>query len=331
MRDAMRIIIEQGRCEVEFCWTAPLSADSVSMYDDECSPAPGWFSGTADDLLWLTEPGKVNLLDSELDDFYVTVVFQQCLLVFLDPQILVAAFSRVRDLGRLAKIRDESARTFLHYVILRLSFVIDSSDEVQICELISSIIQAGADLHALDDYGDTPLMYALYQNVALIPHSERCPPTKVSRWLSDGLNAWLKLLSSTGVDLRQYICTERELGAEDPIRCYIGPVMVKRNPEDFLDQDWYAQLGFIDENDGVEDASNPDSVKIEVEYFSVKRKYPTPGDWPGDETDASEHSDGSSYNDKDEQAGDEPTLEVDTLGDLRRASYKEAHRRRNSI
>ena len=143
---------------------------------------------------------------------------------------------------------------------------------------IQKLLDNGADVHACDISGRSPLMLAaqwslgFLQSKALVWSAETA-----SAAYSNFLKRRVTLLGSSAINLREYALREKELSAEETIPCnnldnYSNPCISKWS--------WYVRVRF---NHG----QASDEIQIEFEY-SCKERPLMPGGW------ADESSEGNS-------------------------------------
>jgi hypothetical protein len=182
-----------------------------------------------------------------------------------------AALSKVSDMAHLATFRDSSGYTLLHYLL-------DSNwgpapgiwmNGNDVFGTIQKMLDNGADVHACDVFGRSPLMAAAQRSLRFFQSkSLEWSAETASAAYSNFLKGWVALVGSTGITLREYALREKELGAEETVPCnnlceYSIPCISKWN--------WYVKVRF-------DHRQASDELWIEFEY-SCKEKPLMPGGW----------------------------------------------------
>lgn len=284
--DTVRLLVQHRESCVDIGWS-PLSHDSSRIEFSRHIAALNISQSTPEDFLWLTAPERINLLGSDLDLFYMSLVMTQVKILNSDLRRISIVFSRVADLSKLARIHDEFQRTILHYLVCLLPYFEDERLQILV-SMLYDLVQVGA-VEIADSLGrHTSLTLAARLSIQhyLSLHSS-WQPELASQCLARGLKIWLEILARAGMDLRRYLITQRDRGAGEMVYCVPRDFFISHHPEHFLDHDWYVELSFS-ENSGATEVLIPDDIGIEVKYHCFQSAYPAPGAWPEVETESNQ-------------------------------------------
>lgn len=116
--------------------------------------------------------------------------------------------------AEVARFRDQCGGTFLHHA-LRYHALRNIDDQDENCdwkELLREAVEAGADIHALNDEGYTPLLQLIRENMTQVASTryflgEGCITTTVKKRII----SWLRVLEERGLDLVSYGEEEKAL------------------------------------------------------------------------------------------------------------------------
>jgi hypothetical protein len=315
--NTLRVLVEHGGSSIDFGWSLPSThdPDSFGILD---RLIPGYFPdynslSAPEDFLWLTAPERVNLLGQELELFYISMFITLCIHWRFDASSASAAsnvhrlsalFQKVTDPSMLAHTRYKFGIGVLHSLVAWLPYLEDGQQAI-ILQLLNQLVHIGA-LEIADSMQHyTPLTWATAVSASRYLFKYRHPdpwqPEHASEILASGLNLWLEMLGSAGVDIRWYFSRQCELGATEPIECCVIPYYIKKFPEHFLDQRWYVKLTFWENPDATE-RNNPRDFGIGVEYYPVQRKFRVPGAW-SDEPEQTDQSDQDDVQSRVEELG----------------------------
>ena len=264
MRETMRVLLDHGECEIQQGYV-PGEAGRWNY----STSALHYFRGSPEDYLWLVQKENIYVPKDDQDDFQASIVLQQTRMFPNDS--FTAALSKVSDMAHLATFRDSRGRTLLHHLFdsnwgPEAGIWMNGDD---VFGTIQKLLDNGADVHACDISGRSPLMLAaqrslrFFQSKGLGWSAETAPAA-----YSNFLKRWVTLLGSSGIKLREYALREKELGAEETVPCnnlddYSIPCILKWS--------WYVRVRF---NHG----QASDELQIEFEY-SCKEKPLMPGGW----------------------------------------------------
>ncbi|KAK5452822.1 hypothetical protein LTS15_006970 [Exophiala xenobiotica] len=282
--NTVRVLVEHGGSSIDFGWSLP-SAHHPDFTGSLDYLTPDYNSPSApEDFLWLIAPERINLLGQELDLFYMSMFMTECTFgnfgVF-SAQRISALFEKVTDLSMLARMQFEDKISVFHSLLAWIPYLEDDHQRV-ILQLLDQLVDEGAVEIADSMQHYTPLTWAAGVSIdKYVSKYSLWRPEHASEILASGLNLWLETLGCAGVDIRQYFSRQCELGATKRIRCYTR-LHIDEFPEHFLDQRWYVKFTFWENPDATE-PNNPRDFGIEVEYYSVQRKFRVPGAW-SDET-----------------------------------------------
>jgi hypothetical protein len=264
MRETMRVLLDHGGCEIQQGYVP----GETGRWNDSRS-ALHYFRGSSEDYLWLVQKEDIYVLKDDQDDFQASIVLQQTMMFPNDS--FTAALSQVSDMVHLATFRDSGGRTLLHHLF-------DSNwgpepgmwmNGDNVFDTIQKILDNGADVHACDIFGRSPLMAAAQRSLRFFQSKGlEWSAQTASAAYSNFLKRWVALLRSSKINPREYALREKELGAEELVPCnnlheYSIPCISKWN--------WYVRVRLNHEQ-----AS--DELRIEFEY-SCKEKPLMPGGW----------------------------------------------------
>ena len=154
--------------------------------------------------------------------------------------------------------------------------------------MVCDLIRAGADIHALNKDGYSPLRLGCGSLLVASSYTNsEFRRDDISEHLEKVISFWLDILSSASVDLHAYICKERELGFERRFPLWIACQC--RGEGDSIDKDWYMDMKFIYSEDKQDNLKSHD-IAIEVDMFWIKRTYDIPGAWSTSSDDVSQKS-----------------------------------------
>ncbi|RMZ88196.1 hypothetical protein DV736_g4585, partial [Chaetothyriales sp. CBS 134916] len=104
-RDTIRALVEQGHSTLDAEWELIHDQEEdILQVDSEGSIFGSFGQLSVDDFNWLTEPGRFGYWGSDLQDFYISVLYR-LLNEGSQPGIVLAAFSKISDTARLVKSR----------------------------------------------------------------------------------------------------------------------------------------------------------------------------------------------------------------------------------
>ena len=264
MRETMRVLLDHGGCEIQQGYVP----GEAGRWNDSTS-ALHYFRGSSEDYLWLAQKEDIYVLKDDQDDFQASIVLQQTMMFPNDS--FTAALSKVSDMAHLATFRDSDGRTLLHYLLdsnwgSEPGMWMNGDD---VFGIIQKILDNGADVHACDIFGRSPLMATAQRSLRFLQSKGLgWSAQTASAAYSNFFKRWVALLGSSDINLREYALREEELGAEKTVPCdnlyaYSIPCISKWN--------WYVRVRFNHEQ-----AS--DQLQIELEY-SCKEKPLMPGGW----------------------------------------------------
>ena len=107
---------------------------------------------------------------------------------------------------------------------------------------IQKMLDNGADVHACDIFGRSPLMAAAQRSLGYFQSKGLgWSAQTASAAYSNFLKRWVALLGSSGINLQEYALREKELGAEEAVPrnnlyAYSNPCIYKWN--------WYVRVQF---------------------------------------------------------------------------------------
>ncbi|KAK5242386.1 hypothetical protein LTR96_007223 [Exophiala xenobiotica] len=281
--NTVRVLVEHGGSSIDYGWSLP-SVHDLDLIDilGCLTPAqPVHMSLCAlEDLLWLIAPDRINLLEQELDLFYISMFITECGFWnsrAFSAQRVSALFQKVTDLSMLAHVNAQYQTCVLHHLLAWLPYLEDGHLRI-ILQILDQLIHVGA-LEIADSMEHfTPVMWAAGMSSRYyVSKYGIWRPEHASEILASGLNLWLETLGSAGVDILQYFTRQRN-GATEPIPCYVDTDDINECPEHFLDQEWWVELEFWENPDATE-ANNPRDFRIGVKYHPVQCKFPLPGAW----------------------------------------------------
>lgn len=268
MEDTLRILVEQGHAEIEMFWNRELRWGT-------CHSLLHLWGGTSATFAWASSEQRLNLLGDDLKEFYFSLALHSA---YHDPAVIDIAIEKVSDLPRLAHTRIRAGCTMLHAYLSNHW----SSDRRRPARLpvgaMKKVVDAGADLHALDWSGRTPLMALalaglrsiFYIQLERYGRSMQPSGTLVEsyRCHADLLAQWILFLERQNVNLTQYYKRERELGAERWINmCEDGDAGFGAMRE--KDQ-WFVRLVF--------EQLQPDGItEVKFDYQIVEHRIHLPG------------------------------------------------------
>jgi hypothetical protein len=264
MRETMRVLLDHGECEIQQGYVP----GEAGRWNNSTS-ALHYFRGSREDYLWLAQKEDIYVPKDDQDDFQASIVLHQTHMFPNDS--FTAALSKVSDMAHLATFRDSHGWTLLHHLFDSTwgpeAGIWMNGDDV--FGTIQKLLDNGADVHACDISGRSPLMLVAQRSLNFFQSKGLgWSAETASAPYSDFLKRWVTLLGSSGIKLREYALREKELGAEETVPCnnldaYFIPCIFKWS--------WYVRVRF---NHG----QASDELQIEFEY-SCKEKPSMPGGW----------------------------------------------------
>lgn len=206
----MRVLTEHGNVEVHDGYTAGETGSK-----NRSRSALHGFRGSSEDFLWLIGQDNGFMSARDWDDYVASIVLQQT--EMFPNDCFPAAFSQVSDIKYLAKYKDSSGSTLLHY-LLDTNFGHKPGNwmnGLDVFTFVRTLLEQGADPSARNRWGNTPLMrFARHLSRSVWACDSCCSASAMAEHYSDFFVRWTHVLKSCGIDLGEYRAREVESGAE---------------------------------------------------------------------------------------------------------------------
>lgn len=274
MQDTLRILVEQGHAEIEMYWNQDLPWGT-------CVSLLHLWGGTSAAFAWASSKERLGLLGDELEKFYFSLALHS---VYHDAEVIDIVIEKVCDLPRLAHTRIPRSDCTILHAYLSNNWIPDHRRPPRLpISAMTKVVDAGADVHALDALGRTPLMTMALAGLRSIFYIQLMESLGCSMQPSGepvesypchaGLLAqWLLFLRGQNVDLNQYCEKEMELGAERWINmCEDQDAGVGAMRE--KDQ-WFVKLVF-------EQLQPAADIEVRFDYRILEHRTYVPGAWTG--------------------------------------------------
>ncbi|KEF59285.1 uncharacterized protein A1O9_04129 [Exophiala aquamarina CBS 119918] len=265
MRETMRVLAEHGSVEAHQGYQP-----GEFGHWNQSRSALYWFRGTSEDFSWLIKLEKPIMTAKDWDDYIASIVLQQTEMFPNDS--FPAAFNKVSNMKSLAKYKDTSGSSLLHY-LLDTNFGNEPGiwlNGVDIFTFVRTLLQHGANPTARNNNAHTLLMkFAQHLRRYFMSHDLLFNAEAAIELFSGFLARWTRVLKSCKIDLGKYRSQEVESGAEIFAHC--------RGFEDYSSATvepriWFVRLVF-------EQIDTNQELQIKLQFKSRDKDKMMPGTW----------------------------------------------------
>ena len=276
-QDIIRVLVEDGNVDIERYYEPGV------RFGCSKSLLHRWH-GSDDDYIWLASEKRLILLGDELQEFYFSLAVESS--IYQGSGVISFLQSKLEDLPKLAQTKVHLDAGVLHNYLRNWEPFDHFKRPGFLFDAVGRIIDAGADIHALDDYHRTPLMafagislgFISWANIHGHPGDTSMDNSQAVKLveirLSQYLKQWLAVLETRQIKLDDYIQEEESLGASQWMELRAeGELYVFRAES----HSWFVRILFDHNACGT-------TSTIRFQYQFEERPLKVPGAWDEEET-----------------------------------------------